>query len=172
MYSLITNNIDYHNKMVLDFGCGIGSICSLFQPSNYLGLDCDSSRISYAQYSYPDYRFDVLRESCLPISENLVDYILIISVLHHIPSKELYGYIEEFRRVLKPNGKIFIIEPCFFENTHFSNKCMNFFDKGKYIRNEDGYLELFNKHYYKIEVLKKFKQLFFYNKLFFTAVPY
>lgn len=140
----------------------------MFKSSNYLGIDCDNKRIDYARRLNPGYNFDILQEKQIPAADNSVDYVLTISVLHHIPSEQLKDYIEEFQRVLKPDGKIIAIEPCFFNNHNFNNWFMSFFDKGKYIRNEDKYLSLFN-NFYKTEVLKRYNQLLFYNKLFFTA---
>lgn len=170
-YRIIRENFDFNNKTVLDFGCGIGSTCPMFTPANYMGVDVDADRISYARCLYSDYNFHVLQESHLPFLDNSVDCILIISVLHHIPPEQLPGYLQEFHRVLRPKGKVIVIEPCFFKNSYLCNRFMGFFDKGKYIRNEHEYLSIFHKHDYQTEVFKRFNQLLFYNKLFFTATP-
>jgi len=161
-------DFNFDNKEVLDFGCGIGSISSIFNPENYLGIDCDARRISYARHRYPQYRFEATRDNNLPIQNKSKDYILIMAVLHHISSQGLSEYLGEFRRVLKPDGKIIVIEPCFFEKFHLSNWCMSSFDRGKYIRNEGEYLKIFHGHNYKTEVIKRFKKCF-YNEIFFTA---
>lgn len=128
--NIITTNFSFDNKTVLDFGCGVGSSCFMLNPSNYIGIDCDSRRIDYAKRLYPDYNFDVLCGNQLPIDDNSIDYILIISVLHHIPPGLLKDYMKEFYRVIKKDGKIIINEPCFFEKSYFNNLFMSFFDKG------------------------------------------
>lgn len=166
--NIISSNFNFNDKIVLDFGCGIGSSCFMFDSSSYLGIDCDSKRINYAKRLYPDYNFDVLQDNHIQVNDNSVDYILIVSVLHHISSKMLKDYTKEFYRVLKPNGMIIVIEPCLFEKSNFKNYFMTFFDKGKYIRNQKEYFNLFN-NYFKVEVLKKYNQLLFYNKIFFVA---
>lgn len=167
----IQSHFNFDNKTVLDFGCGIGTNCYLFNTASYIGVDCDQKRINYAKRLYSDYKFYTLKENHIPIDTDSVDYIVIISVLHHISSEELSNYLQEFRRILRPNGKIIIMEPCFFEHAHLCNYFMAFFDRGKYIRNEEEYLNLFNKCHYQTNKLKKFNQLFFYNKLIFSAVP-
>lgn len=171
IHNSITCNFNFNNKKVLDFGCGTGSICYMFTPENYLGIDCDHKRIAYANRLYPGYSFSALQGDYLPVLDNSIDYMLIISVLHHISSDELSNYLQEFHRVLKYRGEILIIEPCFFKNSQFNNYFMSLFDKGSYIRCENEYLDIFNKNYYKTTVLKRSSQLFFYNKLFFTATP-
>lgn len=67
-YTLYINNVikskfDFHNKMVLDFGSGIGTSCSMFNPANYLGVDCDSNRIRYVKRLYPEYSLVSYKES-------------------------------------------------------------------------------------------------------------
>lgn len=169
--NMIGSRFDFDNKSVLDFGSGIGSSSYLFDSANYLGVEPDPRRVAYARRLHPGYQFRVLEENRLPVADQSVDYILIIAVLHHIPMADLPRYLEEFRRVLKPYGKILVMEPCFFQHSPFNNWFMSFFDKGKYIQSEDGYLNVFGNHRYQVEKLKQFKKLFLYNELFFSAVP-
>lgn len=168
--SIINSNFDFSNKMVLDFGCGVGSSCFMFDTSYYRGIDCDSKRIEYARRLHSGYKFDVFQGNQLPVECKSIDFILIISVLHHIPTDSLKNYVKEFKRVLKENGRIIIVEPCFFESSYINNRFMSFIDKGKYIKNEGEYLDIFS-NYYRTDTLKKYKQLFLYNKIFFTATP-
>jgi ubiquinone/menaquinone biosynthesis C-methylase UbiE len=169
IYDILKDGFDFENKKVLDFGCGVGSSSALFSPSSYLGLDCDSRRVSYARKINPSYNFGVLAENKLPIPDASVDYILIVSVLHHITSKDIFDYLNEFRRVLNSNGKVLVIEPCLFKGNSLSNFYMSWFDKGKYIRNEDEYIEMFDRFDYETRIMKRFSQLLLYKKLFFVA---
>ena len=140
--SIIKGSIDFNSRLVLEFGCGIGSNSILFHPEYYIGVDCDEDRVRYAYDLYPGYRFKVLNTDYLPASDNTIDFILVVSVLHHIPSKELPLYLEEFRRVLKPGGQVIVYEPCFFDDCLISNLYMNYFDRGSYIRNKSRYLQI------------------------------
>ncbi|SJZ40397.1 class I SAM-dependent methyltransferase [Selenihalanaerobacter shriftii] len=167
--NVIKRNFNIQNKSVLDFGCGIGSSCSMFSPNNYLGVDLDQNRIKYARHLYPQYNFHVLKEKDLNILSDVFDYILIVAVLHHIPSKKLSDVLQEFSRILKSNGSIIVIEPCFFINSHFNNYFMNFFDNGKHIKTMEGYFEIFRHHNYQINKIKKYKKLLFYNEILFSA---
>lgn len=169
--SMFQNCIEFKDKTVLDFGCGIGSSSYLFESSNYLGVDCDDKRINYAKKLYPEYNFITTKDGLLPLSQNSVDYIMILSVLHHMPTEELTDSLKEFKRVLKSDGNIIIVEPCFFKKARMRNWYMSKLDKGKYIRNEDEYLDLFRKANYKTKVIKRYNQLLFYNKIMIYAYP-
>lgn len=141
----------------------------IFDSSGYHGVDIDAKRIDYASHLYPDCRFSTIEESVLPASSGTYDYIFVSSVLHHISPEESGEFIKEFYRVLKDEGKIIVIEPCFFRGCNASRLFMTAFDKGKYIRSENEYINMFDKDYLKIRVLNRFSELFFYRKLFFTA---
>ncbi|WP_372996596.1 class I SAM-dependent methyltransferase [Lutispora sp.] len=171
-YNAMFNDcINFKGKKVLDFGCGIGSSSYLFKPSTYVGIDCDSKRIEYAKKLYPSHKFMAIEDHILPLPPNSIDHVLILSVLHHIPSESLFGYLKEFRKVLKPEGSIIVVEPCFFEKARFQNWCMSKLDKGRYIRCEEEYLNIFKKSDYNTKVIKRYNQLLFYNKIMFLASP-
>ncbi|OCL28093.1 hypothetical protein U472_02550 [Orenia metallireducens] len=168
--NLISNNFNLHDKKVLDFGCGIGSSCSLFSPDKYLGIDLDSNRIKYAKELYPKYSFRSIKEKGLKDINQSFDYILIIAVLHHISSIDLEDILIELADLLNSNGKLLIIEPYYHLNSHFNNHFMSLFDNGQYIRTIDDYLKIFNRQNYKTKIIKKYKKLLFYNEIFFSAM--
>ncbi|MCR2042683.1 methyltransferase domain-containing protein [Anaerosalibacter massiliensis] len=131
----------------------------------------NKERIEYAKRLYPEYEFATLESSILPIDDKSIDHILIFSVLHHIDSEELKDYLKEFHRVLKHEGNILVVEPYFKPYCVLKNNCMRYFDKGNYIRTEKEYLDMFNHNKYKTEVINRYSQPLFYNKLFFIASP-
>ena len=165
----LLNDFDFKTKKVLDFGCGIGTNSWIFQPQNYIGIDCDSKRISWANKMYEDYNFIAVKKSSLPIDSNTMDYVFIMAVLHHMPSDLILLYLDEFTRVLKQNGKILVIEPCLSQEKPINNWFMKSLDKGKYLRNQEAYLELFSQKNYCTITVKQFKKCILYNEIFFTA---
>lgn len=171
IHNHIKNHFNIDNKVVLDFGSGTGANCNMFAPAHYLGIDPDAKRIHFSKKLYPEYTFLVFDTVRIPIHNQMVDYILIVAVLHHISSEQLSGYLNEFQRVLKPQGKIIIIEPYVSIENKFRNWFMNRYDNGEFIRSENDYLSLFAKHRYECQVIKKFKKGLFYNEIFFSAAP-
>ena len=172
LYNVLQKDYDFNGKKILDFGSGIGSSSQMFNSGCYLGVDCDSQRVNYARRMYPGRSFEVLKGRRLPVQDNSVDYILIFSVLHHIPSWELPGYLQEFRRVLnRQKGKVLVIEPCFFDGSRLCNIFMERFDKGRFIRREEDYICLFTDNSYHVNINDRYRQMLFYNKLFFSAAP-
>lgn len=169
---MLTDCTEFKGKTVLDFGCGVGSSSFLFDPSTYHGVDCDGSRIEYAKKLYPKHNFMTIKEDGrIPLSSNFVDYVMILSVLHHIPTEAFSNCLKELQRVLKPDGSFIIVEPCYYEKSTLQNWWMLNFDKGKYIRSEEEYLDMFRKSKYKTKVIKRYNQLLFYNKIMFSASP-
>nr|WP_263326392.1 class I SAM-dependent methyltransferase [Neobacillus sp. Marseille-Q6967] len=169
----IQNNIQQHfnlaDKKVLDFGAGTGANCRICSPEHYIGIDIDSGRIKYAKRLYKQYRFESFNGKELPVDNASIDFILIIAVLHHIPPELIEQYVKEFKRILKPGGRIVIIEPCLFEKSPICNWFMKTNDKGDYILKEEEYLNFFQKEKFQCKVLKRFKKCFFYNELYFSA---
>ena len=77
--------------------------------------------------------------------------------------------MKEFKRILKPDGTIIVMEPCICKNKPVSNWFMNLYDNGNYIRNEVGYLQLFRDNGYHTQVIDRFRKCFLYLELFFSA---
>jgi len=167
---ILKRNLDLQNKNVLDFGSGVGAISNMFSPKNYLGIDSDTKRVNYARRLNPDYTFTVIKGKELPVLDDSIDSIIIIAVLHHIPSEILTSYLQEFKRVLKPNGNVLAIEPCLFKNSRLNNWFMECFDNGKHIRTEDEYMKLFRDYGFETNLLSRYRKVF-YNEIFFNAVP-
>lgn len=160
--------VDISNKKILDFGCGTGNNCSIFNSSNYLGVDIDKGRIKYAQKLNPKYAFMLVGTKLSEIENSSFDIIFISAVLHHIPNSKIECYLTQFKRILKPNGKLIIYEPYFTPKFIIRNWVMKTFDEGKYIRTENEYLELFEENF-NTKVHIRFKIINLYNGIFFSA---
>lgn len=167
--NILTQEFHFNNKKVLDFGCGIGANCFLFKPENYLGVDPDQKRIKYAKEVNPGYQFDIAGR-CINVSNNSFDIILIIAVLHHIPTNKLSDIIKEFNRILKSEGKIIVLEPCLFKEYFFNNYYMKLFDRGKYIRDQKEYLDIFKNQNFRIDFVEKLSKIT-YKEILFSASP-
>jgi ubiquinone/menaquinone biosynthesis C-methylase UbiE len=164
----IEQQFDLKQKTVLDFGSGTGANSTLCTPGHYIGLEPDQSRVHYSRKLYPDYNFEVLNGPQLPLDDRSIDYVMLIAVLHHIDTKQIKGYLDEFKRVLKPNGNIIVMEPFICKENPLCNWFMQFYDKGDYLRSEAEYLKLFQNPY-QAHIIKKFKKCLLYHELFFSV---
>jgi len=169
IHDTITSLFAMDRQAVLDFGCGTGAKCAMASPDYYVGFDPDERRTQFAGKLNPGYAFHPLTSYELPLDDRSIDYVWIIAVLHHIPTELISAYMNEFHRILKPGGRIIVIEPYLSEHTPVCNRFMKWFDRGRYIRAEPEYLRLFTDHRFACEIHKKFRKLYLYNELFFSA---
>jgi len=98
-------------EKVLDSGCANGRLFEAIKnkKADYFGVDFSEKLIAIAQKKYPEGNFKLANALTLPFPENFFDKVYSISVLHHIPSKEFrFLYLKEIKRVLKPNGLLFL----------------------------------------------------------------
>lgn len=98
-------------KYVIDLGCGTGfHLKTLSQYSeNLIGVDISFNALKECKRvaKCDCVVCDVKR---LPFKNNMIDFIWIAGVLHHVPD-ELNDVISNLSRILKDNGLILIDEP-------------------------------------------------------------
>jgi len=92
---------------ILDVGCGTGYLVSdLRELGSYTGVDFASEMINVCKTRFPKERFKLGDADDLPFKENSFDLIVCFWTFHHFTNPE--RVMSEFRRVLKPGGKIII----------------------------------------------------------------
>lgn len=152
---------------ILDFGCGTGKYCTFFNPRNYIGIDVSDKNLGIARRNYPEYRFFKLQNGPqnhqLNFKDRYFQFILILGVFHHISNDDLKIILVELRRLLKENGKIFLLEPILSETSKRLNKWMQFVDRGKHFRREKDLLGLIEPHF-KVKEKEQFITELFYNE--------
>ena len=99
------------NSNVLDLGCGNGRDIKTLLENNHkpIGLDSSKKLLNIAKKRYPKAKFIHADMSKIPLKDNSIDYILSIASFHHLKTKkERLSCLKEIKRVLKPNGKLFL----------------------------------------------------------------
>lgn len=100
-------------SIVLDVGCGVGPLLRdlVARYQHVIGLDISASALSLVQMNSPRLRgLTVADGERLPYRSGTFDVVVLRASLHHIP--EIDTALDEFRRVLKPNGTLLMAEPC------------------------------------------------------------
>jgi SAM-dependent methyltransferase len=99
------------NDTILDVGCGAGRLANALKDMpqlSYIGIDVVQDLLDYAQElsDRADWAFIKVTDFKIPLENNSVDMVTAFSVFTHLLHEESYAYLAEFRRVLKPGGKI------------------------------------------------------------------
>lgn len=134
---------------VLEIGCGIGRdaipLTKILGPNDsYLGIDiirdsinwC-SSNISRRHSNFRFLHFDIkdqlhnpggtfkTADLPIPLENSGTDLIILQSVFTHMFERDIVFYLQEFRRVLRPNGRIyatcFIVDPLVLRSARATN---------------------------------------------------
>lgn len=104
------------NKIVLDFGCGTGKFIPKLAPLTnlYYAMDNSKNQLEIAKEkanNYNNVKFIQNPSDKIPLESSSVDVILVIWVIGSIHNLELRKkIIDEFKRVIKKSGSIYIIE--------------------------------------------------------------
>lgn len=96
---------------VVDVGCGSGRLAWALREylkGRYIGFDILPELISYADKAAcrKDWEFLMIADDKIPLEDNLSDYVCFFSVFTHILDEDIFRYLEEAKRVIKPGGSI------------------------------------------------------------------
>ena len=110
-YYLLLQNGLQKDHTVIDVGCGSGRLAvhlKDYLEGLYIGIDVVPELFQYAQKlsNRPDWKFYTAPGLTIPEPDNSADFISFFSVFTHLLHEEIYRYLEDAYRVIKPNGKI------------------------------------------------------------------
>ncbi|MBM7484079.1 SAM-dependent methyltransferase [Bradyrhizobium sp. USDA 3686] len=99
---------------VLDIGCGQGLIHPHLRPAQsgikLTGIDVAGTVIEEAKATNPDVHYDVYEGTRLPYQDRSFDIAYAIAVMHHVPPDDWESFLVEAARVVRPGGRVIIIE--------------------------------------------------------------
>ena len=149
-------------EKLLDIGCGTGEFSVFFPKENYIGIDIDPDNIDYAKKHY-DKDFRVEDGTRLTFADNSFTGVLVSGVFHHISDEDTAKMAAEIKRVVKPGGRVFIME----DTIHPAplTRLMHRMDLGAFIRTHEQWNTFFAK-YFTIQKTFTFKNgICFYTAL-------
>jgi len=105
------------NERILDICCATGKgtriIASMTPNGQIFGIDLNPKMLAFAaakSKSYKNLKFRVGDCSKIPFGDNTFDLVTASLALHELPTKLLKEVFGEIRRVLKKNGRIFVLD--------------------------------------------------------------
>ena len=160
---------------ILDVGCGYGRTMNELYSNGYkniVGVDTAAEMLNRGKREFPYLQF-VQSSDKLPFEDNTFDAVILFGVLCSVVYDDAQlGLINEIKRVLIPNGIIYVND--FLINTSISYKLRyEKFEKefGEYgiFRLNDGGIQRHHREDYIIELLSSFDKLE-YKKLKFKTI--
>lgn len=107
---LLNLGLEEHDS-ILDVGCGTGRLSwrlSAEHKGRFIGTDILAPVVDYARRrtNRPDWEFQVAVEPPLPAADASVDWVTFFSVFTHIVDEDIYRYLADAKRLIKPTGRI------------------------------------------------------------------
>ncbi len=145
---------------ILDIGCGWrGNFCAI-DPDCYYGADNDRRVIEALKKSATG-SFFVMDAKGLRFDSEYFDYVISVSLLHHLPKDQLKDAMLEVKRVLKKEGKIIFADGVYPESKfNLAGWLIRFLDRGRYVTDRHSLRKLLSGYFY-IE-----KEYYFVDKIF------
>jgi ubiquinone/menaquinone biosynthesis C-methylase UbiE len=113
--------------LVCDIGCGPGQIARYLyeQGADAMGVDLSPNMVEQAKRLHPNQRFEQADMRALPFKDGELAGITAFYSIIHIPREDVTSVLQEFRRVLQPDGWLLLTFHIGDEVQHFDA----FFDK-------------------------------------------
>ncbi len=115
--AMMRKHADFEEKDILEIGCGVGRASAMIAPMarSLVAIDTDQERLEIARENYPGIDFRIGSGEELNFPPGTFDIVAFTFSLHHQNSSKA---MSEARRVLRPGGKIMVIEPAIEGDMH------------------------------------------------------
>src|SRR4051794_25333932 len=108
---VLTELVAIGGRDVVDVGCGDGSLVRALAARGASALGVEVSADAVARASARGGRCVLGSADALPLPDESADACLMMRSLHHVPPPRMARALAELRRVLRPDGVAYIVEP-------------------------------------------------------------
>lgn len=112
--------LDLDGRRVIDIGCGEGKLTRTLarQGAEVFGIDVDETALTKARAALKgeNATFMTAKGEDLPFEDGSMDVVVFSNSLHHIAVEKMPQALIEAARVLKPGGRLCVMEPLAEEN--------------------------------------------------------
>ena len=102
-------------KDVADVGCGPGALVRALtaRGARVVGIEISERQLAVAidADDGAGARYAVGRGEALPLPDASTDLVVYMRTLHHVPIAAMDAALREARRVLRPHGAVYVVEP-------------------------------------------------------------
>jgi SAM-dependent methyltransferase len=143
-------------ERIVDIGCGPGFIVECLPPGIiYSGYDTNAKYIEYATARFGGKGTFIcnLFDSETARAHGPADVVMMNGLLHHLDDRELDATLAVIKEVLAPGGRVFTLDGCFANGQSSIARALLKSDRGKFVRNEEQYRSLMEKHFASVDVL-------------------
>ena len=136
------------DQRVLDVACGLGDMLEYLPDVSYTGIDTNSDYIATAtrRHGSERARFICASTDDLPsLRLEEFDVALLISAMHHLTDVQVTSMIASIRQALKPGGRLITVDPVWEPDQRTTARLLIALDRGRYVRDLDGYARLLEK---------------------------
>jgi SAM-dependent methyltransferase len=131
---------------LLDAPCGTGILRDICKPAEYHGVDLDEPRVRAARARdlERDLKLVVGDISRLGFRSASFDRILASGLLHHVGDSTALQILDEFARVLKPEGRLVVLDAIWpYHWYNLVGLVARALDEGRFVRRPETYLAFF-----------------------------
>ncbi len=130
---------------VVDVGCGPAYYFErLPRPLTYHGFDTESRYIDWARKRWAHVANFHLGVFDAEAASNLapVDAVMLLGLLHHLPDEQATDLLELSARVLRSDGQVIAVDPCFEPAQGRISRWMSENDRGEHVREPAAFVAL------------------------------
>lgn len=112
---VLAETVEVAGRRVVDVGCGAGELVRWLRErgADVVGVECGEIMRGRALEADPDHIGDYVDGvgQDLPLDDDSCDVVIYSYSLHHVPADDMDAALAEVRRVLRPGGTLYVVEP-------------------------------------------------------------